>query len=607
MTRLARVLVLLALGAGCGSSTKARSLLPVDITASPDVGTIAQVEVVITQGADTVTTKKLPWTAAAGQPLKVGLYLPDYVDGAVAVDANALDASDQVIGAATPQPATVHSGQTSEVVSLHIDRKGSSGGDGGVEPDGAVPPDGGVEPDGATVPDAGDAATNSDVPPDAGAPDVPTGLTWGPAENLEHDSLSRSRQPNVAIDGQGNVLVAWSEGTGIRTKRWDAATKMWGDAKMVENHGDINTVSLGMGVNGHATIVWNQYPPSVMPTEAGLWASHSKDGGNTWSPPHLVHNGQMYYRAALAVSRDGHARAAWEESPTGSNTDSLWSASYDDVTGTWSNVAMVKLGNNSYERYPKIAMDAKGNGILVWIQGEDPSSDASTYGASFTVNQPLVNVQVLDTLMGFDTESPAVAMTSDGSKGVAIWVQTGNSGYDLDTADFVNGAWKAPEKMMSFPSFVSDPAVVLDQAATLTAIWSQPLTSGKSNLVAARRAAGQPWGAPTALETTNQAGGYTDEDPIATAGRDSAGNVFVAWSRKLKPDRMEFSFGIVTRRFAGGTWQPEQALAMKDGIRASDPELAVAEDGRAAIAFYYYDPNNTGDVDTFNTFAILFR
>jgi len=268
---------------------------------------------------------------------------------------------------------------------------------------------------------------------------------------------------------------------------------------------------------------------------------------------------------------------------------------------------MVKLGNNSYNRYPKIAIDASGGGLLVWLQGDGMSSEDSTWGASFALNQPLKNVQVLDNFTGNDTDGAAAAVTSDGSKAVAIWVQRGSGNYDLVTSDYVAGAWKAPEKVMSFPSFVSDPAIVLDQASTVTAVWSQPLTSGKSNLVAARRLAGQAWGAPTALETTNQAGGYTDEDPVPIAAVDVAGDVFVAWSRKLNADMKEHSFAIVTRRWAGGMWLPEQVLAMKMGIRASDPELAVSDDGHAAISFYYWDPDDTGDADAFNTFADLFR
>jgi hypothetical protein len=609
MTSAARIAVLLTLGAACSSSGKARSLLPVDLTAAADVGTISEVEVVVTQGADMVTSKRLAWTAAAGQPLKLGLYLPDSVEGTVAVDASAFDGSGQVIGAATRQSATVHPGQTSDVVSLQINRKATLG-DGGVEPDGATP-DGAAPPDGANpqLDGGGDLGSGSDLAPDAGPPDVATGLTWSTPENLEHDNLSASHIPTVAIDGKGNVLVAWSEGAGLKTKRWDAASKAWGEAKMVEDHGDVNSVTLGMGANGHATLLWNLYPSSTNAAEQGLWSSQSKDGGLTWSPRKLVHNGAMYVGGALAVSRDGNARAAWEESPQGVN--SLWSAHYDDVTGLWGDVAMVKLGNNGYDRRPKIAMDAKGAGLLVWLQGDAAAMEGldSTYGASFEANQPLKNVQVLDNLTVDNTDGPAVAITSDGSKGLAIWVQRGT--YELFTAEFSNGGWKAPERFMSFPSFVSDPAVFLDQSATLTAVWAQPLTSGKTNLVAARRPAGQPWGAPTPLETTNQAGGYTDEDPIPTVRGDSAGNVFVAWARKLKadmkPNVLDYSYAIVTRRFSAGMWQPEQVLAMKAGLRGSDPELAVGEDGRAAIAFYYYDPGQTGDADTFNTFASLYR
>ena len=128
--KLSRVLLVLVLAA-CGSKGKARSLLPIDITASPDVGTIDSVRIFITQGPDAVTDQTIAWTATAGQPMKVGLYLPDSVDGAINVEANAQDATGAVIGASAIQPATVHSGQTADLVTLRIDRKSS--GDGGVE------------------------------------------------------------------------------------------------------------------------------------------------------------------------------------------------------------------------------------------------------------------------------------------------------------------------------------------------------------------------------------------------------------------------------------------------------------------------------------------
>jgi hypothetical protein len=293
------------------------------------------------------------------------------------------------------------------------------------------------------------------------------------------------------------------------------------------------------------------------------------------------------------------------------NIDSLWSAYYDDISGNWGGAAMVKVGNNPYDRFPKLAMDNAGNGLLVWIQGDTATMDTqdSTYGASFTVNQPLKPFQLLEMYTGNNTDAPAAAMAPDGSRGVAIWVQrgTGSNGYDLVTSELTGGTFKAPEKFMTFPSFVSDPAVVIDQTGTLTAVWSQPLTSNKVNLVAARRPAGQAWGSPTAIETTNQSGGFTDEDPVARVGKDAAGNVIVAWSRKLKPDMMDNNFGIVARRFSAGMWEAEKVLAMKDGLTASDPELAVSENGRAVVGFVYFDIGMTGDPDTYNMFAALFK
>ncbi|HXU80058.1 MAG TPA: family 16 glycoside hydrolase [Polyangia bacterium] len=164
----ASLFLVLALVAGCGSSAKPRSLLNVDITAAPEVGTISGVQIVITQGADAVTDQVFAWTAMAGQPMKVGLYLPDSVDGSIDVQANAHDGSGTLIGTSAKQSATVHAGEASAVVSVRIERKIDVG-DGGVSPDMAAPGDGPL-PDGAAPgPDAAaPSADASTTPPVSG-------------------------------------------------------------------------------------------------------------------------------------------------------------------------------------------------------------------------------------------------------------------------------------------------------------------------------------------------------------------------------------------------------------------------------------------------------
>jgi hypothetical protein len=47
---------------------------------------------------------------------------------------------------------------------------------------------------------------------------------------------------------------------------------------------------------------------------------------------------------------------------------------------------------------------------------------------------------------------------------------------------------------------------------------------------------------------------------------------------------------------------------MKAGLRAGDPDLVVAEDGRAAITFSSSHPmGTTMDVDAYTAFALLFK
>jgi hypothetical protein len=616
MNRFARGLILLALIAGCGKD-KARSLVPVDIVAPADLVGVASVTVTVSQGADKVADKAFTWVAGAGQPLKVGMYLPASVDGAVTVEASAADGGGTVLATSDKQPATVHPGQISSLVTLTLVRTtGGGGNDGGVTPDGAVMGDGSTG-DGEPGNDGSDGAT---IPPDGGGsdgpgPDVAVGLTWQPAENLEHDVVARSLWPSVAIDGAGNAVLVWSESTALKSRRYDAATKAWGDIQTIENHGAIYSAQVKLGANGHGVAIWNQSVNEVPVIDAGMWASRTKDGGKSWAPPVHVHTGPVFGLSELQVARDGSARIAWHESMM--NLYTLWSAHADDATGTWADVAPVKMtamDDSNDDRHPRIAMDGLGGGILVWLQNDEKGND-STWGTSFAPNGPLKAPQLLDSFIIDDTQAPAVAMMADGTHGVSVWVQRGSSmtNYELFSAEYTPATgWQAPARILTSPNFVSAPAVAIDHTAAVTLAWAQPLANYKSNVVSVRRPAGGAWTSVMPLETANEAGGYTDEDPYPVIGVDGVGTVHVAWARKLKPDDedkkiFDFNYGVYSRRFTNGAWSPELLIAAKDGLRASDPTLAVGEDGHAAIGFFYYHPNGSNDPDAYNGFAALFR
>jgi hypothetical protein len=607
MKRIALASVVLALAAlGCGDD-KARSLLPIDIVPAADVTGVANVHVVVTHGQG-MTDQHVTWDRPAGETLKVAIYLPSSVEGAVSVSATAADASGAVVGVTGSQMATVSPGQVAAVVTLQLRRAEPGMGDAGMPADAAAgetgaPADAALVPDGGATEAGADAAPGDSAAPADTAPDLPVSLTWKPGEPLENDIVSRSFSPTVGIDGQGNALVAWSERSALKTRRYDVATKAWGDPKTVENKGSVGWVRLRMAANGYAVVVWGQAVGDVPMGDEGVWASSSRDGGNTWSPPKQVHRGPQYAEIVLAISRTGDARIAWEESMA--NMRTLWSARFDEGTGTWNDVAAVRPGEDTDYRYPKIAMDARGNGLLAWLQ-DDAQGEQSIWASSFQVGKALDAPALMDTHTG-RADDPAVALMPDGSRGILVWGQSHPSGGDVMYRDWTPaGGFGSPTLMTTNPDWTGAHAVVMDHAATTTVTWSQPIASGKANVVVIRRLANQPWGAVEPLETSNQAAQRTDEYGYPAMGIDAIGNVHVTWARRMSATD-PVTYSAVTRRYSGGLWQPEVTVGMKTGLRANDPEVAVSESGRAAISFYYYHPMGTQDPTAYTTFAALFQ
>lgn len=597
------LLLALAVAAGCGNEK--RSLVPVDIEAGTVTG-IGSVNVYVRQGGADVEAKQIAWDRPPGEVLKVGIYLPAAVSGTVTVEATALDVTGYIIGASDKVDVAVSPGKEAGVVTLRLNKVAGGGADGGVTDAAGPTPDGAPAPDMAVVPPTDGPGAEGGAA-DAGV-DVSVGLTWKPAENLENDVTSASRWPSAAIDGKGNALVAWTESNEVRVRRYDVDMKTWAAAVVVERTGSIDEVAIKMAPDGHATVMWTQNFNQVPMGQGGVWSSHSRDSGKTWTPPKQVHLGYVFGEIELVVAHDGDARAAWEEIPPSPNMRTLWSAHYDDGTGMWSDVAAVRQGEDTNYRYQKIAMDSRGNGLLTWVQN-DSMGEYSTWVTSFQGGQPLKVPQVLDTLTTGRVDDPAVAMMVDGSRGIVIWGQVGTPGADLMFSDWTPaGGFAAPARILNNPQWTGAHAVAIDHLGVVTAVWTQPIASGRSNLVALRRPAGQPWGNDVVpLESSNQAPPETDKYPYAELGVDGAGNVHAAWHRKMLAPEADNTYGAVVRRFAMGKWEAEVIVGSKPRLRAFYPSIAVSTGGKAVVAWWYGDPHQTGDKDTFNAFAALFQ
>jgi hypothetical protein len=606
----AAVVVMLGALIGCAGA-EGQALIPVDIAAGP-LSTVKAVDVAASEtglmGRE-VRRQRYDWTAAAGAPLQVGLYLPDGFSGEVAVQARAYNGAGVPVGASNRVTLTATSGQRAAVVQLLLAPEAPAA-DGGAD----TRPDAGV-PDGprsdVPLPDApSDTAAPDGPAPDGPTPDGPAPRSWSPGENIEQDVLNSSYTPDVAIDGAGNVIVAWREGTGVKLRRHQGSTRAWGAIQTIEDRGTVDAVQVAMGSAGRALVVWYMNTAEVDATLQGLWARHSSDSGATWSSPVHVHTGPAYHDLALAMAAGGAARVAWEESSN--NINSLWSAHFDPQDSSFTGVAMVKEGLDVNQRYPRVAIARNGDGLLAWVQDDEMGQD-SIWAAEFsgsTVRTPAL----LDSYTTDAAGEVDVAIAAEGGRALAVWQQrNGSTSADLYYNEWSSGqgqgsaGWRGPMRILN-AAWVSAPAVVIDRTGTSAAVaFTQPITGYRWNVIQTHWTASGGWATAQPLETTNQAEGLTTEDPAAHMGIDADGNIHAIWRRRISA--MAPTASVVVRRYTAATmaWQPEVILGEITDLKAYHPEIAVADEGRAAAAFYYLDPTSTGNAASFNVHIAFFR
>jgi hypothetical protein len=596
--RRAAFLVLLVL-AGCGSGK--RPLILVDVDAAGL--TVESVRIDVSKGGGPLATKT--FSAVTGL-IRAGIYLPAGTSGSVQVAAAGLRGSTEV-GRSASMTVTVSAGSTAGPFTLALAGTAVQP-DGGSPPDGGAPPppaDGGAPHDTAPSPDAA-LDTPADVVPGApdgpsAAPDVlPPAASWQPPAPIETDAITSSGRPSVAIDtNTGNALVAWDEEHAIKVRRYVAATGAWDPARTLDMRGTVYDATVGIDGMGRAVMIWHQEGGSTDPALQGTWASQSSDQV-TWSPPVRLASGHVY-NVALAVSGNGSARAAWDNSDGAIN--SLWSAYFDGQSWTMP-TAPVLVGTDPYERTPLVAMDGAGRGALVWIQHDGAGND-SVWGSPFT-GSALTTPALLEDFVEDSSFIGDLAINADG-KGLVGWTERTSSGEQFWYRTISAGTTLGPATQMALAADVSNIGLTVDPTGNVTACWAQGGAGQRFHVWSNRLPASGTWTMPAPLETGNYDELRTDTYPNCRLAADGQGDVQAIWLQRESAAANRYAFTLYAARYAGGTWSAAHKIAGKDGLGLLLPHLASAASGLSVAAYWMTDPAMTGDPDAYNVYSLIYR
>jgi hypothetical protein len=588
-----RALLAVALLAACDRA--GQGLVHLELEAAPGV-ILDMVEVSVTTamepaaGQAALNRQTVAWAPGADGKLSLGLYVSSSTSGLVWAHARGLRGGQEVASAAA-QSAEVRPGKVSALVTLRLVAGAAPPGDAG-----AGPPDGGASKDAAvsadgTAPAADGAAPAADgAGPADGAGDRPAPAAdgggsspgWTPPANVEKDEIDREFEAVVAVDPvKGDAVAAFVERQAqIKVVRYDAAAGRWSAPQPVASGTRAGHLRVGMDTGRHVLLLWTQ-------AGDGVRESHSSDGGATWSPSALVRATAAAINTSLAVSRNGRARAAWEESA--GNYNVMFTAYWDGAA--WSTPAMPLASQDFFStRQASVVIDGAGAGWIAWSQPEpdSPLASARLYVSRYTaaaLEPPLI----LDKDAGSVQPPPVMAMAPDGKAAVVIWQQNykGGGAHDFLASLWSPAAgWGAPEKAV--PGAGELPAVVMDGVGAVTVAYQGILTTARRNVVAVRREPGMGWGQPVPLERDNTSpggAGVPEGQPSPVMGVDAQGNVQVAWRK----GQSSTTYGLSSRRFvAGKDWEPEAAIDVRTNLMASWPlSMATTDAGRSLLVWVY--------------------
>lgn len=211
------------------------------------------------------------------------------------------------------------------------------------------------------------------------------------------------------------------------------------------------------------------------------WSFAVRDG--VWEMPSLIETeaGPASF-PDVAVDDAGNAVAVWTQFD-GTRT-SVWFNRYVPLAG-WGTA--LRIGDNSGNAdAAKIAVDADGNAIAVWLQHDGTRLNvwANTYVAGGEWEGPVI----IDSSTQ-NAETPRLAMNADG-QAVVVWAHDGGSNGSIWSSRYEPGVgWETPASVEAGSADASVPDVAIDASGTAVVVWVEA-----SNIFANRSVVGDGWG-----------------------------------------------------------------------------------------------------------------
>ncbi len=278
--------------------------------------------------------------------------------------------------------------------------------------------------------------------------------------------------PAVAMDADGNFVVTWTEAhAGINVKA------KWFDAIGSPTHGDIYVAS-SSEPEGHSSVAMDAEGNSVVTYTVG-----DGDDKNVWARAFLSNGAPD--NSSIFNGNFGVGNTAFQEETTSSIARAadgrfaiVYQTSANDVrmryiaagVNTAAKVVDGVLGE--LERNPDIAMDANGNGVVVWSE-----STGEIKARRFDNNGNLAGDVLLIVGDASSSARPSVALTNDGNAFLVAFEKGSGSNTQVYYALINNNGGDAVQVVEQLADDGQNPDVSVTGFDQFIVSYDQPLGS----------------------------------------------------------------------------------------------------------------------------------
>jgi hypothetical protein len=302
----------------------------------------------------------------------------------------------------------------------------------------------------------------------AAAPAVAAAETpvWQPPL-VASGAATDTQQPTHAAAPDGSLAVVWEQTDGGETQlaaRTRTAQGVWSEPQIVSNTpGGIGAGGgylFALADDGSATVAWiksdysQRYMATKQPGDAPwVVSTQPEDAGEYFWGADLVPGPDDSLALLTTGGIDGDRKLRLRLRPSGSDSLVLDSEidTPDDETAT----------------SPRIAFNSKGDGVAIWradLDGGGRETHAARYdGASNTWSAP----EVVDDAA---TDGPQLAFNDDGA---AVALLESDDDLRASAMDAATGEWSAPTQLMVSGPNVVLPSVAADNDGQFIATWQE--------------------------------------------------------------------------------------------------------------------------------------